>query len=214
MNKLEKNHLMIVILTIIISLAICKPNLSFASWADLDDATADKITNAEEKQQEKKIEETATKSNNNYLKKLNVEGYELEPGFDKQTLTYEIKEQINANQINISADVENEKATIKGSGKVELQNGENVLRIDVTAENGDIRTYTIKINAKATITTNANEETKNNVNTIIANNTNVDENESSNKTSMKNYMLYIGIGLIIAVIIIAITKKNNRKRKH
>lgn len=80
-------------------------------------------------------------SKNNYLSSLKVEGYELEPKFDKNTLEYKIKVDQSVEKINISAKTEDSEASVNGDGEVNLSLGENTIEIKVTAENGNDRKY-------------------------------------------------------------------------
>lgn len=97
------------------------------------------------KEQEKNSTQVEVKSTNNYLKNLEVTGYKITPEFDKQTINYEITNEVDEDYIEINAQVDDEKATISGTGKVALNSGENNLKIEVTSESGTVRTYFIKV---------------------------------------------------------------------
>lgn len=84
-----------------------------------------------------------TYNKNNYLSSLSVEGYELNPGFDKETLEYSITLEPGTEKINIVANVEDRTATVKGNGEVSTSEGINTLEIVVTAQNGNERIYKI-----------------------------------------------------------------------
>ena len=88
-----------------------------------------------------------TKSANNYLKSLSVEGYELEPEFIRENDAYTIyvKDRNSLTSLNIIAEADDEKAIIEGAGKIEVAPEQDVATIQVKAENGDTRVYTIKI---------------------------------------------------------------------
>jgi hypothetical protein len=90
----------------------------------------------------------ASYSKNNYLSALNVEGYEISPKFDKNTLEYSLELDSTVEKINISASVEDRTASLIGIGEKELIEGENVIEIIVTAQNGNTRKYIIKANVK------------------------------------------------------------------
>ncbi len=143
MKKIIKN-----LVTLVILMSIFLTGVSYAGFADFDDATADKQGAEDLKKQEEDDAKNAGKSSNNYLSNLEIEGYSLTPQFDKQTINYSINEEINVSSVVIKATSEDERATITGDGKVELQSGENNLKIDVKAENGTERTYFIKLNKK------------------------------------------------------------------
>lgn len=97
------------------------------------------------KEQEKNSTQVEVKSTNNYLKNLEVTGYKITPEFDKQTINYEITNEVDEDYIEINAQVDDEKATISGTGRVALNSGENNLKIEVTSESGTVRTYFIKV---------------------------------------------------------------------
>lgn len=84
-----------------------------------------------------------TYNKNNYLKDLSINGYELTPVFDKETLEYSVELEPGTEKINITATVEDKAASIKGIGEVSVTEGINTIDIVVTAENGNERTYKI-----------------------------------------------------------------------
>lgn len=145
-NKMKKVIFVTVAISIIMMLLAS--NIAYASFAEFDDETADKQANEDLKEQEAINKENAGKSSNNYLEQLSVSGYELIPKFDKQTINYSIENEITDSEVEINAKAADERATIKGMGKVKLQSGENNLRVDVVAENGMTRTYFIKVTKK------------------------------------------------------------------
>ena len=85
---------------------------------------------------------------NNYLKKLSIGGYEIIPNFNKETLEYEVKLEPGIEKINIEASAESKKSTVKGTGEVNLTEGLNTIKVVVTAENGNERTYKIVANVE------------------------------------------------------------------
>lgn len=101
-------------------------------------------------------EEQEEKSSNNYLESLSVSEGKLTPSFDRATTEYTVEfpddfDWKKLNSINISAKKEHDKASISGTGETSLNDGDNTLEIKVTAENGSVRTYTIKIKKPETI---------------------------------------------------------------
>lgn len=85
-------------------------------------------------------------SKNNYLKSLSIEGYEI--SFDKETLEYSIEVENDVEKVNISASPEDSKASVSGTGEIEVTEGNNKLEVKVTAENGNERTYVINVKVK------------------------------------------------------------------
>lgn len=82
---------------------------------------------------------------NNYLASLEIDGQELTPIFNPETLTYDLTVPKKTKKVKISAAAIVESATVEGTGKVKLKRGENEVKITCTAENGAVRTYTIYI---------------------------------------------------------------------
>lgn len=85
-------------------------------------------------------------SSNNYLKSLEVEGYNLE--FNKDTLEYSIEVENNVEKVNIKAITEDSKAKVSGTGEIEVTEGSNKIEIKVTAENGNTKVYTVNVTVK------------------------------------------------------------------
>ena len=140
------------------------------------------------------------KSPNNYLKSLNVEGYNLEPEFVRENDTYTIyvKDRENLKSLNISAQADNETAKIEGIGTVDITPEQEAVNINVTAENGNLKIYKINIEDEA----NKPKETASQIVTDVI-------NESGN---MKIIISLVMI-LIIFMVIIIINKIKNKKKK-
>lgn len=97
------------------------------------------------------------KSSDNYLKSLNVEGYELSPEFNRQMDTYTI-----------------------------YVKDDSINTFNVTAENGDLKVYTINI------------ENESNKPKAVAGNINM------------NYIIIIAIIILLVAVIAIIIKKKNK----
>lgn len=82
-------------------------------------------------------------SSNNYLKNLSVAGYDI--AFNKDKLVYDITLKETKTSILIVADKAEATQTITGIGEVSLEEGMNKKLIEVRAENGSVRTYTLNI---------------------------------------------------------------------
>ncbi len=85
---------------------------------------------------------------NDYLASLSVEGYELSPEFNRETLEYTLNLASDVTSVKINAKTEDETAKITGAGDVAVTEGTNTLNVVVTAENGSTRTYVIKANVE------------------------------------------------------------------
>ena len=158
-----------------------------------------------------------------------VEGYKLTPEFDKQTLEYNLNISNEVKEITIIANSDDNKATIKGNGKVEVQNNKAECKIEVTAESGTVRTYTIKINniqeketekesekEVETVSSEFENSTLESSNIIENETTQVTNEDSSNKeiSTTNKYIPIIIIAIIIGgIILIKIIQKNKHKAK-
>lgn len=83
-------------------------------------------------------------SSNNYLKSLSIDNINF--NFNKNTLNYDIALEKNTEKIKINAETEDAKARVDGIGEIKLKNGMNNIKINVNAENGSTRTYSLNIN--------------------------------------------------------------------
>ena len=180
----------------------------YGSFADFTDGDARNQTEKMEQEQNKKFD--TLKSNNNYLSSLSVEGYELSPEFDKQTLEYTLNKKIKESVINIKAIADDSKATVIGTGNIKINKNQNKFRIDVTAESGTVRTYIIKITQDDNFSTITNEDENTTINdmkmtltdrTII----NEIENQEEDNKIDSNKKIIIGIIFFIITLIVIMT---------
>lgn len=86
-----------------------------------------------------------TRSANNALASLTVSAGELTPAFDPSVTDYTLSLPLNSDKLTLTAAPSDSKAKVQGDGEVALQGGVNALSVLVTAENGDVRTYTITV---------------------------------------------------------------------
>lgn len=94
---------------------------------------------------------TSTKkeySSNNNLSKLEIEGYDLSPKFDKDTTEYKLILDQSIEKIKINTKTEDDKASVSGDGEKNLSLGENTIEVKVTAENGNEKVYKIIISVE------------------------------------------------------------------
>lgn len=85
-------------------------------------------------------------SKNNNLKSLGIEGYKLDPAFNKDILEYKVELTPGTEKIKINATKEDNTSNIKGIGEFEVNDGVNTFNIVVIAENGNEKTYKITAN--------------------------------------------------------------------
>lgn len=88
----------------------------------------------------------ASYSKDNNLKSLTVEGTELTPAFNKDTLDYVVNVPEGTTSITIIALANDSKASITGDGVVNVTEGANNLSIVVRAENGSEKKYNLVVN--------------------------------------------------------------------
>ena len=87
-------------------------------------------------------------SSDNALKSLSIEGNNIEPKFDKDTLEYNVSLNADTKTIKIVTEKNDDKATVSGDGEVEVKEGRNTIQIVVTAQNGATRAYIINAYVK------------------------------------------------------------------
>ncbi len=83
-------------------------------------------------------------SSNNYLSSLSIDNASISPAFSKTVTSYTVNLPANTESIIIKGKKEDSKASVEGLGKHSVSDGENKIKVEVTAENGSTRTYTIK----------------------------------------------------------------------
>ncbi|MBR3368248.1 cadherin-like beta sandwich domain-containing protein [Candidatus Saccharibacteria bacterium] len=120
-----------------------KPSSSSSSSKPSNNPTSNsnssKPTEQSNNEEEKTEEE---KSSNTNLKEINVEGFELEKDGD----TYVLDVDNQTKEIDILAEAESSKASVEGSGKKELEVGENIFIIKIKAEDGTEKEYKLIVN--------------------------------------------------------------------
>lgn len=210
-----------IILIIIFFILIFTNNCTFASFADYTDEDAERDTQMLIEEHKKEFD--SSKSDNNYLKDLTVVGGKISPNFDRQTIEYSVEVNNNINEIEITATTEDNKATIKGTGKVNIKDVSEC-KIEVQAESGTTRTYFVKIkkqnedsnkdnnnNNNNEINTTKNELPENKIEIVNENNNIIEEREKANIKHNNKYII-IGIG-IVALLIIVLLLINQKSKK-
>ena len=82
---------------------------------------------------------------NNSLKSLSITNCSLNPKFNSGTVTYQCKVANSVDTVKVSATAASATATIKGTGNKTLKEGDNVIKVKVTAASGDVKTYKVTI---------------------------------------------------------------------
>lgn len=86
-----------------------------------------------------------TKSSNNNLKRLEVEGFDLNPSFSPNTTEYTVNASHDVTKIKIHAWTEHEKGDLSGDGEKVVIEGNNTFEVSVKAENGSKKIYKINV---------------------------------------------------------------------
>lgn len=87
--------------------------------------------------------ETYKGSQNNYLKSLSINGVEFKNAFKKTTADYFATLDDDLEKVTVNATAEDSTAIVTIYGNTNLEKGKNKILINVTADNGETRTYRI-----------------------------------------------------------------------
>lgn len=105
----------------------------------------------------------ASWSDNAFLSSLKIDGYDLNPEFNKNTTEYDVEVPNEVESITIKATKADPSASVSGAGTKKLTEGINVFKIVVTAEKGNKKTYVVNVNRKElnpiNVVVNGNEYT-------------------------------------------------------
>ena len=88
-------------------------------------------------------------SENNFLSYIKTDKGELSPEYEMGEVNYRVELTSEDDEITITAALEDDKATMTGLGTFDVPAGETDFPITVTAENGDIRIYTVTVSRPA-----------------------------------------------------------------
>ena len=207
-----KMKYLINVLILLLVFILMFSNICWAtSWAELGDEEADKQTEQELEKQQKEDKENLGKSSNNFLSSLKIEGYKLEPDFDKQVINYTINVE-KGKTIYIEAIPEDERAKVSGAGSIEIKEDGNNINIVVKAENGVERTYFIKTSNQADTNINKTENNSVNEEYMVETTSNKIVEEKEEKTKDKAFLIAVILIVFIFLLILFPKKKKNKKR--
>lgn len=86
------------------------------------------------------------KSNDSSLKSLSITGVEITPAFEARIFNYDANIlDTTVTQVEVLAEVNDEKAKYEIIGNTDLREGENIISVAVTAEDGTVSRYDIKL---------------------------------------------------------------------
>ena len=105
---------------------------------------ATKTQETESQNQRTEVTQTNTQSSNANLSNLGIRPHDF-TGFNPNTTSYSVTVPQDTESVEVYAQVADNGATVSGTGTVSLDEGENVVNVTVTAEDGTTKTYTINI---------------------------------------------------------------------
>lgn len=85
------------------------------------------------------------KSSNKNLSSLKIDGIDMEPAFSKDTTQYTAHVDGDVDELKINAKAEDSKAKVAIEGNKGLKEGDNIIKVKVTAEDDTTRTYFITV---------------------------------------------------------------------
>ena len=98
-------------------------------------------------------EKPEVKSDNANLKSLTVGKYELSPKFSKDTTKYTLTVPNDVDKLDVKAETEDSKAKVDIKGNDSLKEKESTIAVSVSAEDGTIKIYEIKVTKEDAKTT-------------------------------------------------------------
>ena len=147
--------------------------------ADYVTTTKPEVKKEEEKKEEEEKQEE--KSSNANLKSLSIEGQKLTPDFSKDVTSYTLNVDKDIEKLEINAEAEDTKASVQIAGNESLKQGENIVTVSVSAEDGTVKIYEIKVEK-------GKENKTLGLSTLKIENTNIEQNF---KTDLYNYEIDI-----------------------
>jgi len=132
-----------------VTITVQPVNVSITTPGHEDDFTISRslTINVVKKNTAPSVDVNKVYSKNNYLSNLSIDGYEITPKFNKETLEYKVELEPGTEKININTSLESRVASVRGDGEVSITDGINTIEIIVTAENGNERIYKIIANS-------------------------------------------------------------------
>ncbi|GLC79170.1 dockerin type I domain-containing protein [Lacrimispora brassicae] len=82
---------------------------------------------------------------NNKLSGLSVEGFAMTPTFSRDTLEYNLIVDPGVSNINVYGTPLSSLASVNGTGTITLSSGNNDIKVAVTAQNGSVREYVLRV---------------------------------------------------------------------
>ncbi len=91
---------------------------------------------------------TRRQDTNNNLNSLSLSSCTLSPTFSSSTTSYTCTVENSVTSTTVTASTESSVASIEGTGVTNLSVGTNTIKVNVTAQNGSVKTYTVVVTRK------------------------------------------------------------------
>lgn len=98
-----------------------------------------------DKEDDNKDDNKNEKSSNKNLSSLKIDGIDMTPSFSKDTTQYTAHVDGDVDELKINAKAEDSKAKVAIEGNKGLKEGDNIIKVKVTAEDETTRTYFITV---------------------------------------------------------------------
>ncbi len=153
----------------------------------------------------KKEEQEAVKSDNNYLQEIILSNGSLD--FNKNILDYNVTVENEVDELEINVKTEDSKALVVGNGIYKIEVGSNLIKLDVTAENGNIKEYTFNVLRK--------ENDKEDIAWDESQDNEFKENNGNINLNLTKYLV-IALGASVLLIILGVLwfKKNKKENSN
>lgn len=96
-------------------------------------------------EEERKKQEELTEKR---LESLSINGYVMTPEFNQDTEEYFVEVPISEEKVTINAKTLSSQASVQGTGEFDINEGNNIFEIIVTAANGEKKTYKINVSVE------------------------------------------------------------------
>ncbi|MCI9247154.1 MAG: cadherin-like beta sandwich domain-containing protein [Clostridia bacterium] len=107
--------------------------------------TYNKPDDKDNEDDENKDDNKNEKSSNKNLSSLKIDGIDMTPSFSKDTTQYTAHVDGDVDELKINAKAEDSKAKVAIEGNKGLKEGDNIIKVKVTAEDATTRTYFITV---------------------------------------------------------------------
>lgn len=154
--KSQKKIFITILMTSILFGLLTIPNYAANETSNTNNTNTQTSTNTGTSKNTSTSNTTTTKSSNANLSDLGITPHDF-TGFKYGTTNYEVTVPEATTTVEVYAKAQDTKATVTGTGKKTLEEGNNKVEVVVTAEDGTKKTYTINIIRGAKEDKDANE---------------------------------------------------------